>query len=95
MRWINLIQRAGKIQTIVLDPGHGGFDKGAASTFGNEKSFALDVARQLRPLLQRLPAEETGRFPNLELFETADATVYFDLRSQGDYPWASPVQTSS
>src|SRR5437879_5333965 len=32
-----MIQRAGKIQTIVLDPGHGGFDKGAASTFGNEK----------------------------------------------------------
>jgi N-acetylmuramoyl-L-alanine amidase len=48
----HMIQRSGKIQTIVLDPGHGGYDKGAASTFGNEKSFALDVARQLRPLLQ-------------------------------------------
>jgi N-acetylmuramoyl-L-alanine amidase len=47
-----MIQRSGRIQTIVLDPGHGGFDKGAASTFGNEKNFALDVARQLRPLLQ-------------------------------------------
>jgi N-acetylmuramoyl-L-alanine amidase len=47
-----MIQRSGKIQTIVLDPGHGGFDKGAPSTFGSEKNFALDVARQLRPLLQ-------------------------------------------
>jgi N-acetylmuramoyl-L-alanine amidase len=47
-----LIQRSGKVQTIVLDPGHGGFDKGAASMFGNEKTYALDVARQLRPLLQ-------------------------------------------
>jgi N-acetylmuramoyl-L-alanine amidase len=47
-----MIQRSGKIQTIVLDPGHGGFDKGAASTFGYEKIYALDVARQLRPLLQ-------------------------------------------
>jgi N-acetylmuramoyl-L-alanine amidase len=47
-----MIQRSGKVQTIVLDPGHGGFDKGAASTFGNEKNYALDVARQLRPLLQ-------------------------------------------
>src|SRR4051812_33576468 len=47
-----MIQRSGKIQTIVLDPGHGGFDKGAGSTFGNEKNFALDVARQLRPMLQ-------------------------------------------
>jgi len=48
----HMIQRNGKIQTIVLDPGHGGHDKGAASTFGNEKDFALDVARKLRPLLQ-------------------------------------------
>jgi N-acetylmuramoyl-L-alanine amidase len=47
-----MIQRSGKIQTVVLDPGHGGFDKGAASTFGNEKTYALDVARQLRPMLQ-------------------------------------------
>ena len=47
-----MIQRSGKITTVVLDPGHGGFDKGAASTFGNEKTYALDVARQLRPLLQ-------------------------------------------
>jgi N-acetylmuramoyl-L-alanine amidase len=47
-----MIQRTGKVQTVVLDPGHGGFDKGAASIFGNEKTYALDVARQLRPLLQ-------------------------------------------
>jgi N-acetylmuramoyl-L-alanine amidase len=47
-----MIQRSGKVQTIVLDPGHGGFDKGAASALGNEKTYALDVARQLRPLLQ-------------------------------------------
>lgn len=47
-----MIQRSGKVTTIVLDPGHGGFDKGAASAFSNEKTYALDVARQLRPLLQ-------------------------------------------
>ena len=47
-----MIQRSGKIQTIVLDPGHGGFDKGAGSSFGSEKTYTLDVARQLRPLLQ-------------------------------------------
>jgi N-acetylmuramoyl-L-alanine amidase len=47
-----MIQRSGKVTTIVLDPGHGGFDKGAASALGNEKTYALDIARQLRPLLQ-------------------------------------------
>src|SRR3954465_15410466 len=48
----HMIQRTGKIQTVVLDAGHGGYDKGAASTFGNEKTYTLEVARQLRPLLQ-------------------------------------------
>src|SRR6476619_7191534 len=47
-----MIQRSGKILTVVLDAGHDGYDKGAASTFGSEKNFALDVARQLRPMLQ-------------------------------------------
>src|SRR5262245_17132650 len=42
----------GKVQTVVLDPGHGGHDKGQVSRYGSEKDFALDVARKLRPILQ-------------------------------------------
>ena len=42
----------GKIQTVVLDPGHGGHDKGQVSPYGAEKDFALDVARKLRTILQ-------------------------------------------
>ena len=42
----------GKVQTVVLDPGHGGHDKGQMSRYGAEKDFALDVARKLRPILQ-------------------------------------------
>jgi N-acetylmuramoyl-L-alanine amidase len=46
------VASAGKMRTVVLDPGHGGYDKGAICRYGSEKNFALDVARQLRPLLQ-------------------------------------------
>src|SRR5438046_6458224 len=46
------VSNVGNVQTVVLDPGHGGHDKGAVSRYGNEKDFALDVARTLRPLLQ-------------------------------------------
>ena len=46
------VPNAGKVETIVLDPGHGGHDKGALSRYGSEKDFALDVARTLRTLLQ-------------------------------------------
>ena len=47
-----MIQNMGKVQTVVLDAGHGGYDKGACSNYGCEKDFTLDVARQLRPLLK-------------------------------------------
>jgi len=46
------VRDVGKVETVVLDPGHGGYDKGQVSRYGNEKDFALDVARKLRLLLQ-------------------------------------------
>src|SRR5438128_1965749 len=46
------VPNVGKVQTIVVDPGHGGYDKGQVSRYGYEKDFALDVARKLRPILQ-------------------------------------------
>ena len=46
------VHNVGKVQTVVLDPGHGGYDRGQVSRYGYEKDFALDVARKLRPLLQ-------------------------------------------
>ncbi|HYJ05207.1 MAG TPA: N-acetylmuramoyl-L-alanine amidase [Chthoniobacterales bacterium] len=48
-----MLPQKGKVLTIVLDPGHGGFDKGARNNLGTEKDFALDVARKLRPMLQK------------------------------------------
>src|SRR5438477_6863278 len=49
---LHRVPNVGKVQTIVLDPGHGGYDKGQVSRYGCEKDFALDVARKLRPILQ-------------------------------------------
>jgi N-acetylmuramoyl-L-alanine amidase len=38
---------------VVIDPGHGGGDRGAKGTVGlEEKTFTLDVARRLRALLE-------------------------------------------
>ncbi len=49
----NRIRGAAAIRTVVIDPGHGGYDHGAKSVYGNEKDFALDVGLRLRDLLQR------------------------------------------
>lgn len=68
----NMIANLPRVRTVVLDPGHGGFDKGAISPYGYEKDYALDVARQLRPLLQAkgfrvLMTRESDAFVPLEL----------------------------
>ncbi len=48
------------------------------------------------PLLEGLQDQLHGnlsdRFPNLELIETQDETVFFDARTEQDFSWASPVQ---
>ncbi len=46
------IKGAELVDTVVLDPGHGGHDNGATSIFGNEKTYTLDVALRARDLLQ-------------------------------------------
>jgi N-acetylmuramoyl-L-alanine amidase len=48
----NRIHNAQKVETVVLDPGHGGDDQGAAGEWGTEKEFALDVALTAREQLQ-------------------------------------------
>jgi hypothetical protein len=47
---------------------------------------------RLEMLLDRLPGSQSDRFPNIELVETEDETIYFDARQEGDFWWASPVQ---
>src|SRR5262245_11332768 len=45
------VSNVGKVQTVVLDPGHGGYDRGQVSRFGYEKDFELDLERKLCPSL--------------------------------------------
>ncbi len=76
----NMVQNLSPVKTVVLDPGHGGFDKGATSLYGMEKDYALDVARQLRPMLQAagfkvVLTRETDAFIPLEMrAQIANAT---------------------
>jgi N-acetylmuramoyl-L-alanine amidase len=48
----HLIPTLGKLKTVVIDPGHGGIEKGAASTYGLEKDFSIDVARHLKTMVE-------------------------------------------
>lgn len=41
------------VNTIVLDPGHGGHDRGARSPLGDEAQFTLDVALKAKNILEQ------------------------------------------
>ncbi len=41
------------VRTVVLDPGHGGHDRGAVNRFAPEKHYNLDICRRIRGHLQK------------------------------------------
>ena len=48
----HLIKNLRPLKTVVIDAGHGGIEKGAASSYGNEKEFTLDIAQRLKLMLE-------------------------------------------
>ena len=46
----------------------------------------------MKEAMQLLEVSATHVFPNVELIETSDETVYFDARERPDGWWASPIQ---
>ncbi|HEX8373166.1 MAG TPA: N-acetylmuramoyl-L-alanine amidase [Chthoniobacterales bacterium] len=43
-----IIKGLSSVTTVVLDAGHGGHDHGAASRYGWEKAFSLDISRRVK-----------------------------------------------
>ena len=69
----NRLHNAHKIETVVLDPGHGGIDQGASNRWGSEKNFALDVAKNARAQLLRAGYK-------VEMTRSGDTTVSLEER---------------
>lgn len=69
----NRIKNSHKIETVILDPGHGGVDNGASNRWGSEKTFALDVALHARQQLISAGYQ-------VEMTRTSDKTVSLDDR---------------
>ncbi len=73
------IKGAEKIDTIVLDAGHGGHDNGATCPWGNEKTFALDVVVRTKSVLQSL-GFKVFLTRNSDYFVPLDERVHFANR---------------
>lgn len=70
----NRIRGASAIRTVVIDPGHGGYDRGATSIYGCEANFALDTSLRLRELLMR-------RGFKVEMTRTSDVFIPLEERA--------------
>lgn len=66
------------VQTIVIDPGHGGRDPGAIGAMGTkEKDIVLDIALSLRDRLK-----ESGKY---KVFLTREGDTYLSLAERVEY----------
>jgi N-acetylmuramoyl-L-alanine amidase len=58
VKWIDPLLRPAYLKTaewfdtVVIDPGHGGLDNGTHGSFGDEKTYTLDLAGRLKTALQ-------------------------------------------
>lgn len=56
------------IRTLIIDPGHGGFDGGARGSFSNEADVSLDVSLKFGKALQ-------AEFPDLKIVYTRTTDI--------------------
>lgn len=89
----NLLDRlsalSAELKTPVVATGFSSVFRYAVMQREEKLSVYCPRARELLSLLPSTPS----RFPNLEITDTSDATLYFDARRENDFYWASPVQT--
>lgn len=65
------------INTIIIDPGHGGSDAGAKGTFSYEKDICLDVSLKLGKMIE-------NEFPDIKIVYTRTTDTYPALHSRAN-----------
>lgn len=84
----------GNKQVVVLDPGHGGIDSGALGEAGSmEKHVVLDIARQVKQLLQHHPTIEVHLtresdffiplYQRVEIAHQQEAALFMSIHADG------------
>ncbi len=64
-----------KINTVVIDPGHGGHDPGCSGSHSHEKHIALSIGKYLAEDLK-------GRYPGLNVIMTRSTDVFVPLHKR-------------
>ena len=67
---------ANLLKTIVIDPGHGGFDPGTVGKHLKEKDVALDVSLRLKKILEK-------QLPEVKVIMTRSKDIYVERKLRG------------
>lgn len=70
------------IQTLIIDPGHGGKDPGTVGKHKYEKEVALKVSLLLKDSLKKY-------FPNMKVLLTRDKDKFIPLHKRGEFAQAN------
>jgi len=65
------------VDVIVIDPGHGGRDKGCSGTSSIEKNITLELGKQLKELLK-------AQLPELKVILTREKDNFISLKKRAD-----------
>jgi hypothetical protein len=80
--------QTGKIKTVIIDPGHGGYESGITAGNYREKNVVLDIAKRLKVLINRgstkcLLTRESDQFISLservKFVNNREAEVFLSL----------------
>jgi N-acetylmuramoyl-L-alanine amidase len=66
-----------RLQTVVIDAGHGGRDPGAMGTYSKEKDIALNVALQVGKYVEEY-------LPGVEVIYTRKSDVFLELKERSN-----------
>ncbi len=66
-----------RVQTVVIDPGHGGHDSGCLGSFEQEKDLALAIALKLRDSLRAV-------WPNMKIIMTRTDDTFIPLKKRAE-----------
>jgi len=71
-------QNKGRINTIIVDAGHGGTDQGAKGSYSTEAQITLQLAMKVAALLERA-------LPDTKILQDRTTDVYHDVRQKADF----------
>ena len=68
-------EAAYQIKTVVIDPGHGGYDSGCLGAGSQEKHLALKISKQLKKQIE-------GQYPGVQVLMTRYSDVFIPLHKR-------------